>query len=412
MPKGLKLPSMPFVRNMFVLSVFLVSIFTLPVLVHAQSIDSSNGSTSVQLPQDQVTTVKAQVINIDSQSMETVPGTNTQTPDQTIDVKILEGPDVGNVVTFDNDNVMLKVGELFYMTTTVSAETGQTYYTVSDPYRLNALMFFVGLFVLLVVVFGGKQGIRGLLSLIGSFALILYVFLPGILHGYSPILMSIGVASLIIIVGSYVTHGLTKTTSAAVVGMIVTVLITGLLAHFAIEFTHLTGYENEEAAYLNIYTNGKLDLVGLLLGGMLIGLLGVLYDAAIGQAIAVEELHTVAPHLSRWKIYRRAIRMGREHIGALVNTLAIAYVGVSLPILLLFSTSPSPFSIIINQDNFATEIIRTVVGSIGLVLAVPITTLLACYILIRSDKNGAKISEVQEEIKKEEQVIEHYGHHH
>lgn len=390
-------------------------LFVVPLFTHAdiEAMPASNATatgTSGML-QDQITTVKAVVEKIDVTSTMLVPGTETADNSQTIEVKILEGAEQGKTVTFDNDYVLLNVGDEFYLTKTISADTGQTYYTVGDPYRLNALLFFALLFVLLVVIFGGKQGIRGLLSLIGSFALILFVFLPGILHGYSPILMSIGVASLIIIVGSYLTHGVSRSTSAAVIGMITTVLLTGLLAHFAIGATHLTGYENEEAAYLNIYTNGKLDFVGLLLGGMLIGLLGVLYDAAIGQAIAVEELHAIAPHISRWKIYKRAIRMGREHIGALVNTLAIAYVGVSLPILLLFSISQSPFLQLLNRENFSTEIIRTLIGSIGLVLAVPITTLIACLILIPRQKNDT-MGKLKDEIAVEEKVIEHYGHHH
>jgi len=396
----------------------LLATILLPFSAYAQdnsgvgaNVDTSGDSSSAYV-QDQITTVKAQVVKIDSQGEETVPGTETQTEDQTIDVKILEGTSTGSIVTFDNDYVILKVGDLFYLTKTVSAETGQTYYAVGDPYRLNSLIFFIALFVLLVVIFGGRQGIRGLISLCGSLILILYVFLPGVLHGYSPVLMSIGVASLIIIIGSYITHGFNKSTTAAVIGMIVTVLVTGVLAYWAIHMTHLTGYENEEASYLNLYTNGKLDFVGLLLGGMLIGILGVLYDAAIGQSIAVEELHAIAPHISRWKIYRRAIRMGREHIGALVNTLAIAYVGVSLPILLLFSISNSPFSQLINRENFATEIIRTMIGSIGLVLAVPITTLLACFILIRKRPAGTDESKGIVDVTKEEHELEHYQHHH
>jgi len=381
----------------FIFSLLLLLSFSTPQQAHAAT-----------LLQDVTTISKAKVLEIKSQTLEAVPGTDTTTTVQTLVAEVIDGPDKGSVVTFDNDFVVLKAGDLFYLSKVVSAESGQTIYSVNDAYRLNAILFFVILFVLLVVIFGGWQGIRGLVSLIGSLALILYVLLPGILHGISPIFLSIVVASLIIVVGSYITHGFTKTTTSAVLGMIITVALSGLLAYYAIGATHLTGFESEESVFLNLDTSGSINFVGLLLGGMLIGLLGVLYDAAIGQAVAVDELHRVAPHLSRLTIYKRAIRIGKEHIGALVNTLAIAYVGVSLPLLLLFSTSSYPILQLINRENFATEIIRTMIGSIGLVLAVPITTLIAVLLLVRSQKDRTN----EAGLKSEEEALEHFEHHH
>ena len=122
----------------------------------------------------------------------------------------------------------------------------------------------------------------------------------------------------------------------------------------------------------------------------MIGLLGILYDAAIGQAIAVEELKRAAAHYSHWELYRRALRIGREHIGALVNTLAIAYVGVSLPLLLLLHFTNMSIEATINQEIFATEIIRTMVGSIGLILAVPLTTLISVWMLRKGKPSDAR----------------------
>jgi uncharacterized membrane protein len=136
-------------------------------------------------------------------------------------------------------------------------------------------------FLILLFIFGGVQGVRGLASLLGSLVLIFYVLLPGILGGYSPILASIGVSSLIIIAGSYITHGFNKTTSAAVIGMILTVLVTGLGAYYAIHAGNFSGYTSEENVYLNFNTSGAISMVGLLFGGIMIGLLGVLYDIAI-----------------------------------------------------------------------------------------------------------------------------------
>lgn len=224
---------------------------------------------------------------------------------------------------------------------------------------------------------------RGLISLVGSLALIFYILLPGLLKGISPVLLSIGVSSLIIILGSYITHGFNRTTTTAVIGMIATIIVTGTLATIAVGATSLTGFADEEAVYLNFNTGGTLDFAGLLLGAILIGLLGTLYDAAISQAIAVEEIHITNPTLTKKEVYKKVLRIGREHIGALVDTLAIAYVGAALPLLLLFiHASDSSFAMIINREIFATEIIRIVIGSIGVVLAVPFTTFVSTWMLV------------------------------
>jgi uncharacterized membrane protein len=171
-------------------------------------------------------------------------------------------------------------------------------------------------------------------------------------------------------------------TSAAVLGMIVTICFTGLLAWLSIYLARLTGFESEEAVYLHFNTGGSIDFAGLLLAGIIIGLLGILYDLAIGQAVAVEEIKGAGQHLKSTEVYARALRIGREHTGALVNSLAIAYVGVSLPLLLLFyNTGAEHVLLNMNREIFATEIVRTMVGSIGLVLAVPITTLISVWLL-------------------------------
>jgi uncharacterized membrane protein len=346
---------------------------------HAQDPSTdSTGSTSLTAsipPQptsdglnDVVTYIKAQVTEVNSNY-------------QSIKAKLLDGPDTGIVIAVDNDYLFMKPGDVFYFRHTVNSSEGINFYSVSEPYRLPTLAFFIGLFLLCLFIFGGKQGLRGLLALIASFFFIAFLLLPAILHGYSPILVSLGVSSLIIILGSYVTHGFNRTTTAAVVGMLITIAITGALAYAAIHSAHLSGFTNEESAFLNFNTDGKIDFVGLLLGSLLIGFLGVLYDAAISQAIAVEEFFGLGQQLSTREVYLRALRIGREHIGALVNTLAIAYVGVSLPLLLLFVHSNLDPLLTVNQEVFATEILRMMIGSIGLILAVPITTAVAVYML-------------------------------
>jgi uncharacterized membrane protein len=159
------------------------------------------------------------------------------------------------------------------------------------------------------------------------------------------------------------------------------VFITSLLATWAVYITKLSGFSEEASVYLNFNTGGNLNFSGLLLGAIIIGVLGVLDDIAVTQSAVVTELFDSNKNISRHEVYRRAMRVGKEHVGALVNTLVLAYTGTALPLLLLFSIYEYKFTTVINMEIFATEIIRTIIGSIGLVLTVPIVTLLAVVYL-------------------------------
>ncbi len=351
-----------------------------------------------ELVADTSVTMKARVVDVLSQERQEIPGTGVMATYQTVEVEILDGPERGRTIIVENDYLVLEEGDVFYLNHITSGIDGSEYYSVSEPYRLPALLTLTILFIAVVVLFGGMQGLRGLLALAGSLFFIAFLLLPGIMKGYPPILVAVGVASIIIVGASYVTHGFTRTTSVAVFGMILTVCLTGILAYVAIPFAQLSGFASDETVYLNMNTRGTLNFAGLLIGSIIIGTLGVLYDAAIGQAVAVEELFAAGGNLSRKHVYLRALRIGREHIGALVNTLAIAYVGASLPLLLLFyGFGNGSVLMSLNKEIFATEIVRTIVGSIGIVLAVPITTGIAVRFLY-GHKTAAS--------------SQHHGHHH
>ena len=330
---------------------------------------------------DTMTFAKAQVVSVSAPQTAAIAGSDTSEQVQTLTADILDGPEKGATRTFQNDYIQLTVGDIFYLRHTTNSTDHTDRYSVADPYRLDTLFYLALGFLVLTFLFGGWQGVRGLAALAGSIALIFFALIPGILAGYSATLVAIGISVAIIILGSYITHGWNRTTTAAVLGMILTVAMTGALAYLSVHAAHLSGY-TEEAVYLNFDTRGGIDFVGLLFSGIMIGLLGVLYDIAIGQAIAVEELFRAGLHLTRRDVYLRGLRIGREHIGALINTLAIAYVGVSLPLLLLIAhSSDTGLLFTLNSEIFSTEIIRILIGSIGLVLAVPITTLIASYML-------------------------------
>lgn len=361
----------------FSLALFLGASLIFPAPILAQ--EATTTTDGYPLVQEQ-RLMKARVLEASASREKRVEGTDIVTDTQTLKIEVLEGADAGKIVTFENDFTQLANGDVFYVRHIVGGFDLETW-SVSDPYRLNILIGIGIIFLILVCLFGGWQGVRGLAALAGSLVLIFYLLLPGIHSGGSPILVSLGVASLTILVGSYVTHGFTRTTSAAVLGMLATIIVTGIATYLAIDLAQLSGFTSEHNAYLNFASGGSIDMIGLLFGAIMIGLLGVLYDSAIGQAVAVEELYTAGKDYSRTQVYRRALRIGREHIGALVNTLAIAYVGASLPLLLLLKDATASPLYILNGEIFATEIIRILMSSIGIVLAVPLTTLIAVAML-------------------------------
>lgn len=288
----------------------------------------------------------------------------------------------GDIVTLSNDYQRFKVGDRLFLSYIPSTSDEPDFYGVIERDRRPVLLGFLLLFVFTILIFGKKQGLRSLLSLAGSLFMLAYVLIPSLLKGINPMLASTIIATIILCFAIYFTHGFKKESSVAFFGTVIAVIITGILSVIAVEACRFTGLGTEDAWYLSIQHSLELDFRGLLLGGIMIGVLGVLDDIAITQASVVRELYSSAAHLTKAQIYKKALRVGQEHVGALVNTLALAYTGASLPLLLLFSTSSAyPVSITVNQEMFSVEIIRTIVGSIGLVLTVPITTLLAVYML-------------------------------
>jgi len=325
-------------------------------------------------------TYRGKVIEVVSSEERTVPGTQTATPVQTIDVEVLDGPFDGDIITIENDFLALDTGDRFYFNYNVYID-GSESYAVTNIDRRVPLMLFVALFAFAVIALGGWQGVRSLIALGVSFLAIFYVLLPGLLAGYSPLLLSFLVAAGILFGAIFFTHGFNRESFVAYGGTMLAVGLTGILAIIAVSASSLTGFASDESVYLNFNTDGVLDFTGLLLGAIIVGVLGVLDDIAVTQAAVVVELYGSNKSLSPREVYRRALRVGREHVGALVNTLVLAYAGASLPLLMYFYLAPVGFWSLINSELFATEIIRAVVGSIGLILTVPIVTGLAVWYL-------------------------------
>lgn len=263
---------------------------------------------------------------------------------------------------------------------------GNEIFYVTDHVRKGGLYFLTIVFLAVVLFIGRWRGFRAILGLILSFFVIIKLIIPKILDGGDPLAVSLIYSFLIILATTYLVYGFNKKSSVSIIGMSTSIVITGILSVVFSKLCHLTGFAQEETMYIMNLTQGAINLQGLLLAGFIIGAIGVLDDLTISQVSTVQELHKLNPELSRREMYTRAMRVGIDHVSSMVNTLFLAYVGVSLPLLLLFTFKQPPFITfeqVINHEIIATEIVRTLVGSIGLALAVPITTFLAAYFYCR-----------------------------
>jgi uncharacterized membrane protein len=253
--------------------------------------------------------------------------------------------------------------------------TGDNFY-ISDFVRLPALVVLALLFSAATILVGQRVGLRSLISMVYSLTIIALYILPRILAGQDPVQTSITGAILATAPSVYVTYGWAWKTHSALLGLAISLLATALLAKLFVDWGHLTGLASEEAALL-LLGNVHIDLRGLALGGIIIGTLGVLDDVTIGQASTTFELRQANPSLKWRRLFRHAMVVGRDHIAATVNTLMMAYIAAALPLFLLLMSSGAPLIQTLNRELLAEEIIRTLAGSLGLILAVPITSLIA-----------------------------------
>lgn len=194
-------------------------------------------------------------------------------------------------------------------------------------------------------------------------------------------------AAAIAYLALYLAHGFSLMTTVALLGTLASLALTALLSSLAVQAARVTGFTTEEALLLTLVP-GQLDLRGLILGGVVLGALGAIDDVTVTQASAVWELRAAAPEMSRPRLFRAALRIGRDHIASTVNTLVLAYAGASMPLLVLFVLSRQSLGTIANSELVATEILRTLVGSIGLVASVPVTTWLAAALVPRRETAG------------------------
>ena len=331
--------------------------------------------------------IASQVYAATVEGIETGPCPGTDEADEIrcrlIDVRLLQGPDEGETVTITLSETpstpAFTPGEEIVLAHTPGAQEGFDY-QFADRQRRPVLLILFAAFVLVVIVLGGIRGLAALAGLGASVVLLITFVLPAILDGHSPLAVAVVGASAIAFLALYLAHGFTLMTTVALLGTVASLALTTVLAELFVRLAAITGLATEEAIVVQVGA-AEIDLAGLVLGGVVIGALGAIDDMTVTQSSTVWELHAANPRLGTSGLFRSGMRVGRDHVASTVNTLLLAYAGASMPLLLLFVLSHQSLGTVANSEVVATEIVRTFVGSIGLVASVPITTWLASRVV-------------------------------
>ncbi|MBU0722357.1 YibE/F family protein [Patescibacteria group bacterium] len=282
-----------------------------------------------------------------------------------------------------------KVGDKVLVQKSTDMEGKEKYY-ITDFIRRGYLYLLGAIFCAIIILIGRKKGIKSLLGLVISFFIIIKFILPKILDGSNPLYIGLIGAFFILTIMIYLTEGWSRKSHLSVLSVLISLFITLIFSVLFTKLTRLSGMSQDETVYLIGLSKTAINFQGLLLAGMLIGAIGVLDDVIVSQIEVVKQIKEINPYMDNNKVFKAAFKIGNTHLGTMVNTLFLTYAGASLPLLLLFIIHQEPFlsySQVINNEIIATEIVRTLVGSIGVALSMPIATLLGAYWLKIKNKN-------------------------
>ncbi|HRP37906.1 MAG TPA: YibE/F family protein, partial [Candidatus Dojkabacteria bacterium] len=272
-----------------------------------------------------------------------------------------EKVEVENGSTASLQEIIYEVGDTVYLSYTRD-QNGKALFFITDFDRSNGLaVLFLG-FVLLTLLIGFKRGALSILSLIISFAIIFIFVLPQIQAGKDPVLVAILSSIVIIPITFYLSHGFQLKTTISIVGTFISLVITGLLAVYFVNLVNLTGGASEEALFLQNIGGTIYNLRDLLLAGIIIGTMGVMDDVTVSQTSIVFQHYDLKKKITFNELFSRSIKVGKDHISSMVNTLVLVYTGASMPLLLLFMNNPRPFEELLSYELVATEIVRMLVG--------------------------------------------------
>jgi uncharacterized membrane protein len=332
--------------------------------------------------------VEARVVSVLENGERSFPGMRPQ-PFQVLELEIAHGLYQGDRVTANwggrtamNYAGILREGDRV-LVTSAADEAGERQYAIVEVVRLPALLPFAAALVIALLATARWKGFASLVGLAASVGVYLLAVIPSVQRGDDPLIATLAGSIGVLIVAVYAVHGLNRKSTAALVGAAGGVAVVGGLAAASIALAHLTGLATEEDVFLMVASGGRIDLPKLVLAGFIVGSLGALVDMAVGQASTTFELADVDRSLRGRGLYGRALNVGRDHIGSLVNTLALAYFGATLPLLVLLAGGDRPLSVALNGETIAGSVLAVLVASIGLVLCVPLTTLIAVWLADR-----------------------------
>ena len=266
----------------------------------------------------------------------------------------------------------------------VMSETDGSLYAFADYERTNNLLIWGAVAATVIIVVAAWQGLRALIGLAYSLAVVFVFLIPGLMAGTSPLLLALVACSTIVFVAVPLVHGINWKAASSLGGVLIALGLAGFLAWVAIDSASLQGLSDDSNLKLLLYVPG-VSIVGILLSGFVIGALGSLNDVAIAQASTVNELAYAQPDAGVWELFVSAMKVGRDHIASMVYTLVLTYTGASLPLLILISAADRTIASTLSSDVVATELLRSGVGAIALTLTVPLTTVIAALTVSRSD---------------------------
>lgn len=304
---------------------------------------------------------------------------------ETLDVIVQNGSDAGKTIPVQYDTqgistLTLQVGDTVILEKATNP-AGHATYSIESKYRLAPISFIVLAFVLLIVFIVGWRSIGSFIGLGISLAIIFVYIVPQILSGADPLLVCLMGGVIILLLTTYTAHGISKRTTIALVSTLLALFLTYGLSILFVNLSLLTGYVDENSIAIHFGTGHLIDVKGLLLGGIIIGTLGALNDITTTQVATIFELAHTDKQLTHEKLFWKGLKVGREHVVSLINTLVLAYAGSSLTvfIFLLYNSAYYPLWVILNSETLNEEIVRTISGTMGLVLVVPIVTYIASY---------------------------------
>lgn len=347
-------------------------------------VNSALAQTPQQEPKQEF--FKARVIAILKQGRENVDGYKNYY--QKLKVQIESGSKNGQTVNVDNggqtqitQNQLVKNGQEIVISK-ITYPNGQEKYSVYDFYRINSLIVFIVIFLAAIMIVAGLKGIGSISGMLISLGVILFYIVPNILKGQDPLTVTIIGSVFIILVTTYLAHGISKKTTIALFSTLISLVFAAFFAIMAMHFNNITGVGNEDYANLMVGPTSRINIQGLFLSAVIIGTLGALNDVTTTQSATIEEFKKTEPKLKFEGLFEKGMIVGREHISSLINTLILAYVGSAFAVFIFFVLNPAklPYWVILNNEIIADEVVKIVAGSIGLLLSVPIVTFIASIV--------------------------------